>query len=95
MFVCVCVCVCVCVLPGSVPREQRRVWFADGILPNGEATDSSKGPAANPNPTQPVAASQYSNKSSGANASEVTICFITFKLSKLFLNHLKYVVLQA
>uniref|UniRef100_A0A671RVU2 Zinc finger FYVE domain-containing protein 9-like n=1 Tax=Sinocyclocheilus anshuiensis TaxID=1608454 RepID=A0A671RVU2_9TELE len=57
---------------GSVPREQRRVWFADGILPNGEATDSSKGPAANPNPTQPVAASQYSNKSSGANASEVT-----------------------
>uniref|UniRef100_A0A8C2EUK5 Zinc finger, FYVE domain containing 9a n=1 Tax=Cyprinus carpio TaxID=7962 RepID=A0A8C2EUK5_CYPCA len=43
---------------GSVPREQRRVWFADGILPNGEATDSSKGPAANPNPTQPVAASQ-------------------------------------
>uniref|UniRef100_A0A8C2HGJ5 Zinc finger, FYVE domain containing 9a n=1 Tax=Cyprinus carpio TaxID=7962 RepID=A0A8C2HGJ5_CYPCA len=41
---------------GSVPREQRRVWFADGILPNGEATDSSKGPAANPNPTQPVAA---------------------------------------
>uniref|UniRef100_A0A8C2HHL7 Zinc finger, FYVE domain containing 9a n=1 Tax=Cyprinus carpio TaxID=7962 RepID=A0A8C2HHL7_CYPCA len=58
---------------GSVPREQRRVWFADGILPNGEATDSSKGPAANPNPTQPVAASQYSNKSSGANASEVTI----------------------
>ncbi|KAF4117072.1 hypothetical protein G5714_001625 [Onychostoma macrolepis] len=56
---------------GSVPREQRRVWFADGILPNGEATDSSKGPAANPNPTQPVAASQYSNKSSGANASEV------------------------
>uniref|UniRef100_A0A8C0XXK3 Zinc finger, FYVE domain containing 9a n=1 Tax=Cyprinus carpio carpio TaxID=630221 RepID=A0A8C0XXK3_CYPCA len=43
---------------GSVPREQRRVWFADGILPNGEATDSSKGPAANPNPTQPVAAAR-------------------------------------
>uniref|UniRef100_A0A8C2EMZ4 Zinc finger, FYVE domain containing 9a n=1 Tax=Cyprinus carpio TaxID=7962 RepID=A0A8C2EMZ4_CYPCA len=58
---------------GSVPREQRRVWFADGILPNGEATDSSKGPAANPNPTQPVAASQYSNKSSGANASETVV----------------------
>uniref|UniRef100_A0A8C2DV92 Zinc finger, FYVE domain containing 9a n=1 Tax=Cyprinus carpio TaxID=7962 RepID=A0A8C2DV92_CYPCA len=51
---------------GSLPREQRRVWFADGILPNGDATDSSKGPAANPNPTQPVAASQNSNKSSGA-----------------------------
>ncbi|XP_077078046.1 zinc finger FYVE domain-containing protein 9 isoform X1 [Siphateles boraxobius] len=55
---------------GSLPREQRRVWFADGILPNGEATDSSKGPPANPNPSQPVAAPQYSNKSSGANASE-------------------------
>ncbi|XP_016398967.1 zinc finger FYVE domain-containing protein 9-like isoform X1 [Sinocyclocheilus rhinocerous] len=54
---------------GSLPREQRRVWFADGILPNGETTDSSKGPAGNPNPTQPVAASQNSNKSSGANAS--------------------------
>uniref|UniRef100_A0A8C2EQ06 Zinc finger, FYVE domain containing 9a n=1 Tax=Cyprinus carpio TaxID=7962 RepID=A0A8C2EQ06_CYPCA len=46
---------------GSVPREQRRVWFADGILPNGEATDSSKGPAANPNPTQPVAASHFTS----------------------------------
>lgn len=55
---------------GSLPREQRRVWFDDGILPNGDATDSSKGPAANPNPTQPVTASQNSNKSSGANASE-------------------------
>lgn len=55
---------------GSLPREQRRVWFADGILPNGEATDSSKAPAANPNPSQPVATSQNSNKSSGANASE-------------------------
>ncbi|XP_051554734.1 zinc finger FYVE domain-containing protein 9 isoform X2 [Myxocyprinus asiaticus] len=56
---------------GSLTREQRRVWFADGILPNGEATDSAKGPAANSNPPQPVAASQYSSKSSGANASEV------------------------
>lgn len=55
---------------GSLPREQRRVWFADGILPNGEATDSSKAPAANSNPSQPVAASQYTNKSSGANATE-------------------------
>uniref|UniRef100_A0A673MDR2 Zinc finger FYVE domain-containing protein 9-like n=1 Tax=Sinocyclocheilus rhinocerous TaxID=307959 RepID=A0A673MDR2_9TELE len=43
---------------GSLPREQRRVWFADGILPNGETTDSSKGPAGNPNPTQPVAAAR-------------------------------------
>ncbi|XP_051555342.1 zinc finger FYVE domain-containing protein 9-like isoform X1 [Myxocyprinus asiaticus] len=56
---------------GSLTREQRRVWFADGILPNGEATDSAEGPAANPKPPQPVAASQYSSKSSAANASDV------------------------
>ncbi|KAF7692292.1 hypothetical protein HF521_009902 [Silurus meridionalis] len=50
---------------GALSREQRRVWFADGILPNGETTDSSKGPAPdlNPNPTQPPAVSQVSNKS--------------------------------
>ncbi|XP_056597892.1 zinc finger FYVE domain-containing protein 9 isoform X2 [Triplophysa dalaica] len=56
---------------GSVPREQRRVWFADGILPNGEATDTSKGPTPDPNPSQPAAASKYSSKSSGGSASEV------------------------
>lgn len=27
---------------GSQSREQRRVWFADGILPNGEAADAGK-----------------------------------------------------
>uniref|UniRef100_A0A8C6XS69 Zinc finger FYVE domain-containing protein n=1 Tax=Naja naja TaxID=35670 RepID=A0A8C6XS69_NAJNA len=26
----------------SQPREQRRVWFADGILPNGEVADAAK-----------------------------------------------------
>ncbi|TRY53650.1 hypothetical protein DNTS_008651 [Danionella cerebrum] len=55
---------------GSLSREQRRVWFADGVLPNGEATDSSKEPAANSNTSQPAVASQYSNKASGANTSE-------------------------
>ncbi|KAF4076281.1 hypothetical protein AMELA_G00212620 [Ameiurus melas] len=50
---------------GSLSREQRRVWFADGILPNGETTDSSKGPAPNPNasPAPPPAVSQTSHKS--------------------------------
>lgn len=24
------------------PREQKRVWFADGILPNGEVADTTK-----------------------------------------------------
>jgi len=38
----------VCVICYSVlmnvaqPREQRRVWFADGILPNGEVADAAK-----------------------------------------------------
>ncbi|KAM8789378.1 zinc finger FYVE domain-containing protein 9 isoform 3-T3 [Rhynchonycteris naso] len=27
---------------GAQPREQRRVWFADGILPNGEVADAAK-----------------------------------------------------
>uniref|UniRef100_A0A4W5N160 Zinc finger, FYVE domain containing 16 n=1 Tax=Hucho hucho TaxID=62062 RepID=A0A4W5N160_9TELE len=28
--------------PGSCPREQKRVWFADGILPNGEVADTTR-----------------------------------------------------
>uniref|UniRef100_A0A8C3RSH9 Zinc finger FYVE domain-containing protein n=1 Tax=Chelydra serpentina TaxID=8475 RepID=A0A8C3RSH9_CHESE len=28
--------------PGLCAREQRRVWFADGILPNGEVADTTK-----------------------------------------------------
>uniref|UniRef100_A0A8C1WC50 Zinc finger, FYVE domain containing 16 n=1 Tax=Cyprinus carpio TaxID=7962 RepID=A0A8C1WC50_CYPCA len=35
------VCVSPCVLVGF-PREQKHVWFADGILPNGEVADTSK-----------------------------------------------------
>ncbi|XP_015269444.1 PREDICTED: zinc finger FYVE domain-containing protein 16-like, partial [Gekko japonicus] len=27
---------------GVCPKEQRRVWFADGILPNGEVADTTK-----------------------------------------------------
>ncbi len=30
-----------CVLSGC-PREQKRVWFADGILPNGEVADTTR-----------------------------------------------------
>uniref|UniRef100_A0AAR2LN95 FYVE zinc finger domain-containing protein n=1 Tax=Pygocentrus nattereri TaxID=42514 RepID=A0AAR2LN95_PYGNA len=52
-----------CPLLGSLPREQRRVWFADGILPNGETADSTKAPAPNPSQSQPLTVSQYSNKS--------------------------------
>ncbi|KAG9278858.1 zinc finger FYVE domain-containing protein 9-like isoform X2 [Astyanax mexicanus] len=50
----------------SGPREQRRVWFADGILPNGETAESSKAPASSPSQSQPPAAPQYPNKSTAA-----------------------------
>uniref|UniRef100_A0A674CNG2 Zinc finger, FYVE domain containing 9a n=1 Tax=Salmo trutta TaxID=8032 RepID=A0A674CNG2_SALTR len=36
---------------GSLAREQRRVCFADGILPNGEAAESPKPPATSPAPS--------------------------------------------
>uniref|UniRef100_A0AAZ3P8Z6 FYVE-type domain-containing protein n=1 Tax=Oncorhynchus tshawytscha TaxID=74940 RepID=A0AAZ3P8Z6_ONCTS len=56
---------------GSLAREQRRVCFADGILPNGEAVESPKPPATSPAPSRPLAVSQSSNKSSTADSSEV------------------------
>lgn len=28
--------------PAGCPREQKRVWFADGILPNGEVADTTR-----------------------------------------------------
>uniref|UniRef100_A0A4W6FSK4 Zinc finger FYVE-type containing 9 n=1 Tax=Lates calcarifer TaxID=8187 RepID=A0A4W6FSK4_LATCA len=33
---------------GSLSREQRRVWFADGVLPNGDTTESPKPPTSSP-----------------------------------------------
>uniref|UniRef100_A0AAZ3QAA2 FYVE-type domain-containing protein n=1 Tax=Oncorhynchus tshawytscha TaxID=74940 RepID=A0AAZ3QAA2_ONCTS len=50
-------------LSGFHPRERRRVRFADGILPNGEAAESPKLPASSPAPSQTLAVSQCSNKS--------------------------------
>ncbi|KAM3865734.1 zinc finger FYVE domain-containing protein 9 [Diretmus argenteus] len=56
---------------GSLSREQRRVWFADGILPNGDAAaESPKAPAASPVPSRLLAVAPYSNKSSGSESSE-------------------------
>ncbi|XP_076837820.1 zinc finger FYVE domain-containing protein 9 isoform X2 [Brachyhypopomus gauderio] len=57
-------------MDGTLSREQRRVWFADGILPNGETADSPKGPAPDPSPSQPLAVSQYSGKSQSAGTQE-------------------------
>uniref|UniRef100_A0A671VF06 Zinc finger FYVE-type containing 9 n=1 Tax=Sparus aurata TaxID=8175 RepID=A0A671VF06_SPAAU len=34
---------------GSLSREQRRVWFADGVLPNGDTAESPKPPTSSPN----------------------------------------------
>ncbi|XP_068095178.1 zinc finger FYVE domain-containing protein 9 [Hyperolius riggenbachi] len=44
---------------GSQTREQRRVWFADGILPNGEAADGGKVSTA---PAGNLAVSHDANK---------------------------------
>uniref|UniRef100_A0A8C7YJY0 Zinc finger, FYVE domain containing 9a n=1 Tax=Oryzias sinensis TaxID=183150 RepID=A0A8C7YJY0_9TELE len=55
---------------GSVSRDQRRVWFADGVLPNGDATDSYKPSSSSSAPSQPRTSSAFSNKSSTSEASE-------------------------
>ncbi|KAM8828164.1 LOW QUALITY PROTEIN: zinc finger FYVE domain-containing protein 16 [Spinachia spinachia] len=64
----------------SCPREQKRVWFADGILPNGEVADTSRlsvpsrrssqefGPAS-PDPTAPVSELEVGGSSCAPEAS--------------------------
>ncbi|XP_029379909.1 zinc finger FYVE domain-containing protein 9 isoform X2 [Echeneis naucrates] len=56
--------------PGSLSREQRRVWFADGVLPNGDAAESPKPLTPSPAPSQSLAISTSSNKTSSADSSE-------------------------
>uniref|UniRef100_A0A8D0CPF9 Zinc finger FYVE-type containing 9 n=1 Tax=Sander lucioperca TaxID=283035 RepID=A0A8D0CPF9_SANLU len=56
---------------GSLTREQRRVWFSDGLLPNGDTSESPKPPTSSPAPSQSLAISAYSNKSSTSESSEV------------------------
>ncbi|XP_077370477.1 zinc finger FYVE domain-containing protein 9 isoform X2 [Festucalex cinctus] len=51
---------------GSVTREQRRVWFADGVLPNGDETESPKAPV----PSQRNSVSTNASKTSGSDAGE-------------------------
>uniref|UniRef100_A0A3P8T0Y7 Zinc finger FYVE-type containing 9 n=1 Tax=Amphiprion percula TaxID=161767 RepID=A0A3P8T0Y7_AMPPE len=57
---------------GSISREQRRVWFADGVLPNGDTADSPKPATSSAGPSQSLAISTYSNKSSSSEASEAS-----------------------
>ncbi|XP_069719226.1 zinc finger FYVE domain-containing protein 9 isoform X1 [Phaenicophaeus curvirostris] len=45
------------------PREQRRVWFADGILPNGEVADAAKLTVAGTTSTGTLAVSHDPSKS--------------------------------
>uniref|UniRef100_A0A669EVN2 Zinc finger FYVE-type containing 9 n=1 Tax=Oreochromis niloticus TaxID=8128 RepID=A0A669EVN2_ORENI len=62
------VCVtCHSALTRSVSREQRRVWFADGVLPNGDAAESPKLPTSSSAPSQSLAI----NKSSTSESTEV------------------------
>ncbi|KAJ8357370.1 hypothetical protein SKAU_G00201640 [Synaphobranchus kaupii] len=55
---------------GSLPREQRRVWFADGILPNGEVAESSGVPASSPAPLGNLPAPQECGKPPSATVTE-------------------------
>lgn len=63
---------------GTLTREQRRVWFADGVLPNGDTAESPKPPTSSPAPSQSLAISTYSNKSSTSESSEVGSARQTF-----------------
>ncbi|XP_059333808.1 zinc finger FYVE domain-containing protein 9 isoform X2 [Ammospiza nelsoni] len=51
------------------PREQRRVWFADGILPNGEVADSAKLTVAGTTSTGTLAVSHDPPKPMANNTS--------------------------
>ncbi|XP_014876252.1 zinc finger FYVE domain-containing protein 9 [Poecilia latipinna] len=53
---------------GSLSRDQRRVWFADGVLPNGDTAESSKPPSSGSASSQSRVASTCSNKSATAEA---------------------------
>ncbi|XP_068605397.1 zinc finger FYVE domain-containing protein 9 [Brachionichthys hirsutus] len=51
---------------GSLTREQRRVWFADGVLPNGDAAETPQPPPAGAAPTRPPASTDFSKPSEAA-----------------------------
>ncbi|KAM9323329.1 zinc finger FYVE domain-containing protein 9 [Pholidichthys leucotaenia] len=55
---------------GSISRDQRRVWFADGVLPNGDTAGSPKPPSSSSTPSQSLAISTYSNKCPTSGSSE-------------------------
>ncbi|KAL6104104.1 zfyve9 [Pungitius sinensis] len=62
----------------TLTREQRRVWFADGLLPSGDtANESPKPPTSGSAPSQSLAISMYSNKSSTSDSSELQAAHAT------------------
>ncbi|OCT82744.1 zinc finger FYVE domain-containing protein 9 [Xenopus laevis] len=54
---------------GSQSKEQRRVWFADGILPNGETADSEKANGTTVTATLTVSHTNNSTSAESENTS--------------------------
>ncbi|XP_033845747.1 zinc finger FYVE domain-containing protein 16 isoform X1 [Periophthalmus magnuspinnatus] len=62
----------------NCPREQKRVWFADGILPNGEFADTTKLSVASRKsgeftPDQTPSPAESDTGSSGQSTAETTV----------------------
>ncbi|XP_075877916.1 zinc finger FYVE domain-containing protein 9 isoform X2 [Nelusetta ayraudi] len=58
---------------GSLSRDQRRVWFADGVLPNGDAAESPKPSASSQPPSQCLAISSKSSASESSEAASTPV----------------------
>ncbi|XP_054611578.1 zinc finger FYVE domain-containing protein 9 isoform X2 [Dunckerocampus dactyliophorus] len=56
----------------SMTREQRRVWFSDGGLPNGDTAESPKPPVSSSTPSQSQAVLAYASKFSRSELVEAT-----------------------
>ncbi|XP_068608778.1 zinc finger FYVE domain-containing protein 16 [Brachionichthys hirsutus] len=56
------------------PREQKRVWFADGILPNGEVADTTKLSVTSRRCSQEFCSATPDQASPGSAGSEVGVC---------------------
>ncbi|XP_044029675.1 LOW QUALITY PROTEIN: zinc finger FYVE domain-containing protein 16 [Siniperca chuatsi] len=57
----------------SCPREQKRVWFADGILPNGEVADTTKLSVTSRRSSQEFSGVTPDQTAPGSAASEVGV----------------------
>ncbi|KAF7647045.1 hypothetical protein LDENG_00178460 [Lucifuga dentata] len=57
----------------TCPREQKRVWFADGILPNGEVADTTKLLVSSRRSSQDLSGVTLDTTIPGSSGSEVGI----------------------